>query len=97
VLQALFEHGIRRVWLEGGPTIAAAFLNAGLVDEVVAYLAPTLLGSGHPAVADLSIATLGNALRLQPSEFTTLGQDIRIRASINNHQPHRRDAACSLG
>ena len=43
------------VWLEGGPTLAAAFLRAGLVDEVVAYLAPALLGSGPAAVGDLGI------------------------------------------
>jgi len=38
-LGALFEVGRRHVFLEGGPTLAAAFLRAGLVDAVVAYLA----------------------------------------------------------
>jgi diaminohydroxyphosphoribosylaminopyrimidine deaminase / 5-amino-6-(5-phosphoribosylamino)uracil reductase len=81
-LKTLAEQEIHHVWLEGGPTVAAAFLGAGLVDEVIAYLAPALLGSGAPAVGDLGIRTIDQALRLTPYEVTTIGPDIRIRASI---------------
>ena len=81
-LKALAEQEIHHVWLEGGPTVAAAFLGAGLVDEIIAYLAPALLGSGAPAVGDLGIQTIDQALRLTPHEVTTIGPDIRIRASI---------------
>jgi len=81
-LKALAEQEIHHVWLEGGPTVAAAFLEAGLVDDVIAYLAPALLGSGAPAVGDLGIQTIGQALRLTTHEVTTIGPDIRIRASI---------------
>lgn len=82
VLKALADRQIRHVWLEGGPTVAAAFLGAGLVDEVIAYLAPALLGAGAPAVGDLGIHGIDQALRLTPHEVTTIGPDIRIRASI---------------
>ena len=82
VLKTLAQQEIHHVWLEGGPTVAAAFLEAGLVDEVIAYLAPALLGSGAPAVGDLGIQTIDRALRLTPYEVTTIGPDIRIRASI---------------
>jgi diaminohydroxyphosphoribosylaminopyrimidine deaminase/5-amino-6-(5-phosphoribosylamino)uracil reductase len=81
-LKTLAEQKIHHVWLEGGPTVAAAFLGAGLVDEVIAYLAPALLGSGTPAVGDLGIQTIDQALRLTPHEITTIGPDIRIRASV---------------
>lgn len=81
VLGGLHDRGVRQVWLEGGPTVAAAFLTAGLVDEVVAYLAPTLLGAGRPAVADLGITTLGRALQLRLDEATTIGSDLRVRAT----------------
>ena len=81
-LKTLAEQEIHHVWLEGGPTVAAAFLGAGLVDEVIAYLAPALLGSGAPAVGDLGIQTIDQALRLTICEVTTIGPDIRIRASI---------------
>jgi diaminohydroxyphosphoribosylaminopyrimidine deaminase/5-amino-6-(5-phosphoribosylamino)uracil reductase len=81
-LKTLDEQEIRHVWLEGGPSLAAAFLAAGLVDEVISYLAPALLGSGDAAVGDLGIGTIDQALRLTLHEVTTIGTDIRIRASI---------------
>jgi diaminohydroxyphosphoribosylaminopyrimidine deaminase / 5-amino-6-(5-phosphoribosylamino)uracil reductase len=80
-LAALFGREIRHVWLEGGPTLAAAFLRAGLVDEVVTYLAPALLGSGPPAVGDLGIPSIDRTLRLTVRDVRTLGPDIRIRAT----------------
>ena len=49
--------------VEGGPTVAAAFLRGGFVDEIVAYLAPVLLGAGPTSVADLGIASISEALR----------------------------------
>ena len=45
-LATLFARDRQHVFLEGGPTLARAFLAAGLVDEVVAYVAPMLLGAG---------------------------------------------------
>ena len=88
-LQVLADRGIRQVWLEGGPALAGAFLAAGLVDEVVAYLAPALLGSGRSAVGDLGISTIGEVLRLQPRDLTKLGPDLRIRATISNDQQRK--------
>jgi diaminohydroxyphosphoribosylaminopyrimidine deaminase/5-amino-6-(5-phosphoribosylamino)uracil reductase len=81
-LKVLEEREIHHVWLEGGPTVAAAFLGAGLVDEVVAYLAPAMLGAGPAALGDLGIRSMDHALRLTPHEVTTIGPDIRIRATI---------------
>jgi len=89
-LKTLHHQEIHHVWLEGGPTVAAAFLEAGLVDEVIAYLAPALLGSGQAAVGDLGIQTIDQALRLTPHDVTMIGTDIRIRAGIAtpNHEGH---------
>src|ERR1019366_5677143 len=87
-LKALTEQEIHHVWLEGGPTVAAAFLGAGLVDEVVSYLAPALLGSGPSAVGGLGIRTIDQGLRLTPREVTMIGADIRIRASIATSRSH---------
>ena len=80
-LAELFGREIRHVWLEGGPTLAAAFLRAGLVDEVVTYLAPALLGSGPAAVGDLGIPSIDRTLRLTVRDVRTLGPDLRIRAT----------------
>jgi len=78
VLAAIHERGRREVLLEGGPTLAAAFLRAGLVDEVVAYVAPALLGAGASGVGDLGVATLDAAVRFDLVEATALGGDVRL-------------------
>lgn len=62
-LASLWERERRHVFLEGGPTLAAAFLEAGVVDEIVVYVAPFLLGAGRSAVADLGITTIADAFR----------------------------------
>jgi diaminohydroxyphosphoribosylaminopyrimidine deaminase / 5-amino-6-(5-phosphoribosylamino)uracil reductase len=79
-LAMLYSRGRRRVWLEGGPTVAAAFAREGLVDRVVAYLAPALLGAGPTAVGALGIATVSDAIALDVSDVTRVGPDVRITA-----------------
>jgi diaminohydroxyphosphoribosylaminopyrimidine deaminase/5-amino-6-(5-phosphoribosylamino)uracil reductase len=80
-LRWLASREVRTVWLEGGPTLAAAFLRAGLVDEVVSYLAPALLGSGSAAVGDLGIPSIDRTLRLTIRDVRTIGPDVRVRAT----------------
>ncbi|MGH3509189.1 MAG: bifunctional diaminohydroxyphosphoribosylaminopyrimidine deaminase/5-amino-6-(5-phosphoribosylamino)uracil reductase RibD [Nocardioidaceae bacterium] len=72
-LAELHARGRRRLFLEGGPTVARAFLKAGLVDRVVAYVAPMLLGAGRSAVADLGIETIGDAVHLHVDDVTVIG------------------------
>jgi diaminohydroxyphosphoribosylaminopyrimidine deaminase / 5-amino-6-(5-phosphoribosylamino)uracil reductase len=72
VLAALHQRDRQHVFLEGGPTLAAAFLAADLVDEVVAYVAPMLLGDGLGAVGDLGITTIAGALHLQVDDVHVL-------------------------
>jgi diaminohydroxyphosphoribosylaminopyrimidine deaminase/5-amino-6-(5-phosphoribosylamino)uracil reductase len=79
-LAELHDREVRHVWLEGGPTVAAAFWRAGLVDEVLAYLAPALLGAGAAAVADLGIDTIDRAARLVTTDVRRLGDDVLIVA-----------------
>ena len=71
-LKTLFARDRQHVFLEGGPTLAAAFLTAGLVDEIVAYVAPMLLGAGQQAVADLGITTIADAFRPVVTDVTVL-------------------------
>ncbi len=77
----------RHVFLEGGPTLAAAFLREGLVDEVVAYVAPILLGSGRAAVGDMGITTMADALRLPVIDVTVLdhhdpADEVNVRLTL---------------
>lgn len=89
VLRALWERDIRHLFLEGGPTVAAAFLRAGVVDEVVAYVAPMLLGAGKAAVADLGITTISNAVDFEVAEATVLtapDSPPNVRFTLTPHQ-----------
>jgi diaminohydroxyphosphoribosylaminopyrimidine deaminase/5-amino-6-(5-phosphoribosylamino)uracil reductase len=77
-LKALFDRGVRHVLLEGGPTLAGAFVEARLVDQVVAYLAPKLLGAGTASLQHAGITTMVDAVTLDVSEVTRLGDDVKI-------------------
>lgn len=78
VLTELFRLDRQHLFLEGGPTVASAFLRAGLVDEVVAYLAPMLLGAGRSAVGELGITTMQDALHLHVDDITVLDDNVRL-------------------
>ena len=69
--------------VEGGSSILSTFLAADLVDELIVYLAPTLLGSGTPALNDLGITTLADAQHWSWDEagggaVRILGNDLRL-------------------
>lgn len=64
------------VLLEGGPTLAGAFLRAGAVDRILAYVAPTLLGGPVTAVDDVGVSTIARALRWQFDGIDRVGPDV---------------------
>jgi diaminohydroxyphosphoribosylaminopyrimidine deaminase/5-amino-6-(5-phosphoribosylamino)uracil reductase len=77
-LKALFDRGVRHVLLEGGPTLAGAFIEARCVDEVVAYLAPKLLGDGPHALGHSGIESIAEAVTLEVELIERLGDDLKI-------------------
>ncbi|BBZ44660.1 bifunctional diaminohydroxyphosphoribosylaminopyrimidine deaminase/5-amino-6-(5-phosphoribosylamino)uracil reductase [Mycobacterium parmense] len=64
------------VLLEGGPTLAGAFLRAGAVNRILAYVAPMLLGGPITAVGDLGVPTIARALRWQFDGIDRAGPDL---------------------
>jgi len=80
VLAGLFDRDIRRVYVEGGPTLASAFIAAGLVDEYLIYLAPTLLGGSRTAIGDIGVASIGDQRRLTITAVEHLGDDLLLVA-----------------
>jgi diaminohydroxyphosphoribosylaminopyrimidine deaminase/5-amino-6-(5-phosphoribosylamino)uracil reductase len=88
-LAELFARDRQHVFLEGGPTLAAAFLTAGLVDELVTYVSPMLLGAGRAAVGDLRIGTIADALRLTLDDTTVVGTgaDANVRLTMTPTAP----------
>lgn len=80
VLSDLFAGGVRSVFVEGGPTLASAFIAAGLADELVVYLAPSLIGGPLVALGDLGISSIADARPLILDSVDLLGADLRIVA-----------------
>lgn len=66
------------VLLEGGPTLAGAFLRAGLVDRILAYVAPILLGGPVTAVDDVGVANIAGALRWRYDGVQQIGPDLLL-------------------
>ncbi|MGV0834555.1 bifunctional diaminohydroxyphosphoribosylaminopyrimidine deaminase/5-amino-6-(5-phosphoribosylamino)uracil reductase RibD [Mycolicibacterium thermoresistibile] len=66
------------VLLEGGPTVAGAFLRAGMVDRILAYVAPVLLGGPITVVDDVGVSTIGNARRWRYDAIVPIGPDVLL-------------------
>jgi diaminohydroxyphosphoribosylaminopyrimidine deaminase / 5-amino-6-(5-phosphoribosylamino)uracil reductase len=66
------------VLLEGGPTLAGAFLRAGVVDRILAYVAPMLLGGPITAVDDVGVPTIARALRWRFDGVEQIGPDVLL-------------------
>jgi len=81
LLDRLHTRGIRRVFVEGGPTLASAFVRAGLVDQYLVYLAPTLLGGDRLALGDLGITGIDEQRRLRIDDLLRLGDDLLLIGS----------------
>lgn len=78
VLGDLYDRGVRSVFVEGGPTLASAFLREGLADTVLTYIAPTLLGGPVTAVGDVGVGTITDQRRLDVESVERIGDDILI-------------------
>ncbi|MGG7509535.1 bifunctional diaminohydroxyphosphoribosylaminopyrimidine deaminase/5-amino-6-(5-phosphoribosylamino)uracil reductase RibD [Plantibacter sp. YIM 135249] len=81
LLQELHADGIRTVFVEGGPTVASAFIRAGLADSILVYLAPVLLGGDRLAIGDLGVPGIEDAIRLRTTAVERLGDDLLVIAA----------------
>ncbi|MGN6502413.1 MAG: bifunctional diaminohydroxyphosphoribosylaminopyrimidine deaminase/5-amino-6-(5-phosphoribosylamino)uracil reductase RibD [Pseudolysinimonas sp.] len=95
VLSDLDGRGIRRVFVEAGPTLVTELVRQGLADEFAVYLAPMLLGGDRLAIGDLGIATLGDARRLTLTGVERLGDDVLVTAVADGGGVSIRPAAYS--
>ena len=79
-LRVLGDRGLTRVYCEGGGTLAAALLAAGLVDRLDAYVAGAAIGAeGIPALGGMGLAALADAPRLRLAQTRRLGADALLR------------------
>jgi diaminohydroxyphosphoribosylaminopyrimidine deaminase/5-amino-6-(5-phosphoribosylamino)uracil reductase len=76
-LTALASEGVQSILLEGGPTLATAFLEAGLVDKLLLFVAPTLSGDGPHFLGDLSAPR-----QLLHASTRRIGDDVLVEAYL---------------
>ena len=81
VLLQLRDHGVKHVWVEGGPQVASQFVAANLVNEYVIYQAPMLLGGTRTALGDIGVASMPQAKHLSVASVSQLGSDLLIIAN----------------
>ncbi|MEL0291781.1 MAG: RibD family protein, partial [Aquiluna sp.] len=79
-LKELYSRGVKHVWVEGGPAVASKFVQLGLVDEFIIYLAPMLIGGDKVALQDIGVMSMQGAIELEIAEQKLLDQDLFIRA-----------------
>jgi diaminohydroxyphosphoribosylaminopyrimidine deaminase / 5-amino-6-(5-phosphoribosylamino)uracil reductase len=104
----LAERGLLDVMCEGGPGLAGALLEGGLLDRVVLFVAPLVIGRGAPdLLAVPAVAAVARAWRLAQVRWETIGDDLLLRADVaasgsgvvedGSKAPDRDDAAAAGG
>ena len=80
LLRELANRQCNEVLVEAGATLSGSFLRRGLLDEIVIYMAPKLLGSNALPLFNLPLETMSSALSLKIKDIRALGRDWRITA-----------------
>jgi len=78
LLDELTKRGIQQLLVEGGPTVLSSFLKEQLVDEIVVYIAPKILGSQGGASLAKSMTELMEAVSLHYVDIKRFGSDVSL-------------------
>ena len=84
VASELLATGVNHILLESGPTLASAMVHACMLDELMIYQGPSLLGAGKNFVADLGALTLDHAMKMPRVSTETFGDDVKSIYRITN-------------
>ncbi|TMX57599.1 bifunctional diaminohydroxyphosphoribosylaminopyrimidine deaminase/5-amino-6-(5-phosphoribosylamino)uracil reductase RibD [Vibrio rotiferianus] len=81
------EYHINHLWVEAGATLASSLIKANLVDELIVYLAPKLMGSdGRGLIGALGLTEMAQVIDLTITDVRMVGVDIRITAIVKRNQ-----------
>jgi diaminohydroxyphosphoribosylaminopyrimidine deaminase/5-amino-6-(5-phosphoribosylamino)uracil reductase len=72
------DRGFNQVLIESGPTLGTALLREDLIDEIILFQAPTLLGAGTPSIGDLGITNISDRMDFEISDVEIIGADLKI-------------------
>jgi len=87
LLMVLNAENFNEVLLEAGATLSGAFMQAGLIDELIIYMAPMLMGDAARSLVSLpGISKMSDAHTLEIKDVTAVGKDWRITASLRANQ-----------
>jgi diaminohydroxyphosphoribosylaminopyrimidine deaminase/5-amino-6-(5-phosphoribosylamino)uracil reductase len=78
----LRSEGFNQVLVEAGPTFGTALLSAGLIDEIIFYHAPLLIGEGKNSINSLGVSTLSQAISLQLLSTQIINEDIKSHYKV---------------
>ena len=87
VLLDLARREVNELHVEAGHKLNGSLLRAGLVDELLVYLAPKLIGAGRAMAALGPLSTLDQAMQLQFVSSTMVGSDLRLLARVQGRDP----------
>lgn len=80
LMMQLAKRNVNSIWVEAGPTLAGLLLKLGLVDELIVYIAPKLLGdTAHGLVNFPALAHLSDAPKFAFTDVQKVGDDLRVR------------------
>lgn len=84
--------GVGSVLVEGGSKIWTSFLETNLVDKLDVFVAPLIIGEGISTINDLGILDVNNGIKLGPSQWRKIGDDMHLAARIYHE---KGQCACS--
>lgn len=82
VMQDLAEREINEVLVESGPTLMGVLIENSMIDEMIIYMAPHLLGAGNIGIANLTkLKNIKDRIQLNIIETSIIGEDLKIKAN----------------
>ena len=93
MLEVFTTKGFNRVFVESGPTLGTALFMAGLVDEILLYQAPSIIGSSERFTKGLDLDRIEQQIRFLSEETQEIGGDIKLLLFVDNTM--NREFSCS--
>ena len=82
LMKALGKLEITSIMLEGGATLNSSALSAGIVDKIMIFIAPSVIGSGLGAIGDLGITEVDKSIKLKNISSKKIGKDILVEGYL---------------
>ncbi|MBI2138999.1 bifunctional diaminohydroxyphosphoribosylaminopyrimidine deaminase/5-amino-6-(5-phosphoribosylamino)uracil reductase RibD [Candidatus Woesearchaeota archaeon] len=82
LMKELGKHEIVSVMIEGGAELNAQALKAGIVDKILFFISPRMIGKGLAAVGDLGISKVDKSIQLRDLDYRKIGKDILIEGYL---------------